>query len=434
MKVLVVSDMLIGAHLSVLLRQEGHDVRLHIINREYKGCFENLVEKTTGRLEDALAWVGKEGLIVFDDVGHGRLQDRLRKQGYTVFGGSEVAEKLENDREFGQKVFSEHGLQTVPLHTFSSYRKAISFVEKNPGKWVLKFNSTHLRKSVMYIGEQATGKDVISILKSLEKSTYDEGVGIVLQSRIEGVEIGVARYFNGSEWVGPVEYSIEHTRMFPGDLGPLSDEMGSIVWFDYDLEKPMYQRGLNSFSNFLKEANFRGDFSLNFIVNKNGLYPIDATARIGSPEVHLHTEMMKGNWFDLLHAVASGHGNGVRFKTGFGVLVSIVVPPFPYVAPEIGKTMLGIPIDLSHLSSKELKKVHFEEVSSHDGTDQTLYIAGPTGYVMYVTDSSELFSEAQKNVYDIIDRIHIPRMFYRGDIGARFMSTDYSKLRKWNYL
>lgn len=56
-----------------------------------------------------------------------------------------------------------------------------------------------------------------------------ESCGPVLQEKVEGEEVVVARYFNGRDWVGPIEVSIEHKRMFPGGMGPNTFEMGSLA-------------------------------------------------------------------------------------------------------------------------------------------------------------------------------------------------------------
>ena len=64
--------------------------------------------------------MGKDGLIVFDDVGFGKIQEKLRKKGFNVFGGCALGDKLEMDREFGQKIFKQCGLSTVPLCDFDN--------------------------------------------------------------------------------------------------------------------------------------------------------------------------------------------------------------------------------------------------------------------------------------------------------------------------
>ena len=151
MKILFVSRDLIAGDLAYLLKQEGHEVKLFIGEKGRKHNFDNLVAKTSNWKKE-LKWVGKDGLIVFDDVGWGKDQDRLRKKGYTVIGGSAGGDRLEMDREFGQKVFKEHGLKTVPLVDFDDIEEAILHVRKNPKTWVIKRNdgmSKLDRKSVV---------------------------------------------------------------------------------------------------------------------------------------------------------------------------------------------------------------------------------------------------------------------------------------------
>jgi phosphoribosylamine-glycine ligase len=41
---------------------------------------------------------------------------------------------------------------------------------------------------------------------------------------------------------------------------------------------------------------------------------------------------------------------------------------------------------------------------------------------------------ARDSAYALADNIHIPRMFYRDDIGRKFLQSDRALLRKWGYL
>ena len=56
-------------------------------------------------------WIGKDGLIIFDDTGYGEIQEELRKDGYIVFGGSKLGDKMEMDRSYGQKIFKNMDLK-----------------------------------------------------------------------------------------------------------------------------------------------------------------------------------------------------------------------------------------------------------------------------------------------------------------------------------
>lgn len=83
------------------------------------------VTKTTDWKAE-LNWVGKKGLIIFDDIGYGKIQDDLRRQGFSVFGGCELGDKLETDREFAQQIFKKYKIKTLPTFNFSNISDCIN--------------------------------------------------------------------------------------------------------------------------------------------------------------------------------------------------------------------------------------------------------------------------------------------------------------------
>lgn len=119
MRVLFISKDLLAGDVARLIKEEGHEVKLYIKDKARRENLEGMVDKTNDWKKE-LKWVGKEGLIVFDDVGFGADQDKLRKQGYAVFGGSERADLLETDRKYGQQIFAEYGMDTVENEKFQN--------------------------------------------------------------------------------------------------------------------------------------------------------------------------------------------------------------------------------------------------------------------------------------------------------------------------
>lgn len=432
MKILFISKNLIGGDLARRLEGDGHDIKLFIEDKKSKRHLDGIVTKTENWQTD-LDWA-KDGLIIFDDVGYGAQQDDLRKRGFTVFGGSAEVEKLELDREYGQKIFKDHGLKTVPHFSFASIKEALQFAKDNPARWVIKQND-NVSKDITYVGNNKNGSDIISVLENYAEDSFIRDLPISLHKFIDGIEIGVGRYFNGHDWVGPIEINLEHKRFFPGDLGPVTSEMGTLAWYSADEKERLFQDVLNPFKEFLTKHDFRGDFEINCIVNADGVFPLEATTRLGTPIIHLHEEFHISEWADFLYAVASGQNFDLKWRKGYGVVILLAVPPFPYTkgVERIEHTYNNISIYLDSLSTKEMRHFHFEDII-FDKDKASYKICGNDGYVGYVSGMGATVLEAQTKALDVIKKIIVPKVMYRVDIGTKFWEGDKQKLEAWGYL
>lgn len=422
---------LVAADIARRLVGEGHTVRLHIENKNCREPFDNIVDKSKNWKHD-LKWVGKDGLIVFDDTGSGAIQDRLREKGYAVVGGSEVGEKLELDREYGQRIFKSYGLKTYPLKDFYLLEDAILYAQKNRKAWVVKQNG-YETKMLNYVAEFTDGRDVIDVLKNHLQNKALLRKKITLHQRIDGIEIGVGRYFNGKDWVGPIEHNIEHPKFFPDNLGPMTSEMGTVAWYT-NKETKLYKETLAKIKPFLIQSGFKGDASLNCIVNESGAHILEATMRMGSPICHLQTELQITPWGEILNSLARGTQCKIEYKKGVGIVVLLAVPPFPYTREIKGNLFHGIHVYLSALSEEERNHVHFEGIAKRTGTEDQHFIASNDGYIMYVTGHGKSVKAAQKMAYGIIKKIVIPKVMYRNDIGTKFAQEDYPQLKEWGWI
>lgn len=425
------SNDLIAGHLAYLLRTEGHDVRLFIQEEGRRNNFGNLVAKSTDWKVD-LAWVGKDGLVVFDDIGFGCEQDRLRAEGYSVFGGSALGDKLEQERVFAQDMFAECGMPAPESHDFPNMQAALRFAEEHRAAWVIKQNG-HSSKSINYVGHFDDGRDVLDVLRSYSAEEFEQGDPVTLQRRVDGEEIAVTRYFNGTNWLGPNLINIEHKRFFPGDLGPTTSEMGTLGWYDESDDNPLYRATLHRLKPFLQKANYRGIIDINCIANASGIYPLEATSRPGSPIVHLQTELNATPWSTILLAIARGEPHPIETRSGFAIVVAVTIPPFPYAKKLLGHSQIGTQVYFADsMTDADMAHVHFEEVAWHD-EKRHHYISDDRGYVLYVTGRGDTVEAAREHAYGIIAKMHVPKMMYRNDIGLRFLQRSRSLLQQWGY-
>jgi phosphoribosylamine--glycine ligase len=446
MKIIIISKDGDALDLAIRLKKEGHSVKVAIQDRGYKkiGDGFGLVKAADWRRE--LPWVGKDGLIIFDQTGWGKQQDELRKAGYPVVGGSEGGDRLELDRQHAQDIFKKHGIKTVRSKHFTAVDEAIRFVRKNKGRWVLKQNG-HVDKCFSYAGKMPDGSDVIDLLQNYKRHNHRECRSIDLQERVEGVELAVTRYFNGKEWIGPVMMNIEHKKLFPGSLGPKTSEMGTLMWFDGNETNKLFNETSNNLTAYLRTIDFRGCFDINCIVNENGAAPLEATPRFGYPTIHVEDALLESPWGEFLKAVADGEDYSLKWRKGFGIVVLVAVPPFPYQAINRKYNPEGLRIFFKErLRDDEWDHIHFSEVAciptlekggkggfSADG-DSPYFVAGKSGYALCVTGCGKTVQKASSQAYDLAEKLCLPRMFYRHDIGLKFIEREQKLLKKWGYL
>lgn len=432
MNILFISMDLSGGDLCYRLQKEGHVVKLFIEEEEHRHNLDGMVEKITDWRAE-LDWIGKDGLIIFDSVGYGVQQTELRKAGFSVVGGSEMGDRLEYDRQYGQKIFSVCGIDIVPTTHFSNTQDAIDFVIREEGPWVIKQNG-HTRKDFNYVGQFSNNRDIIDVLQGYEENAKDESDSIDLQKKIFGIEIGIGRYFNGKQWVGPIELNIEHKNLFNGDLGPNTFEMGTVMWYDDNEHNRLFQATLAKIESYLRHIDFHGDIDINVIVNQDEIYPLEATARFGYPALQLQMELHTSPWGEFLKAIADGQPYDLQYKKGFGVVILVAMPPFPYGESLRKHSSKGTKIMFqSDMTEEDMQHIHFEEVSKNVVNDEFI-VSGDSGYVLHVGGVADTVEGAREKVYSVAKKIVIPKMFYRTDIGVKFMEKDYAQLKGWGWV
>ncbi len=432
MRVLFISGELIAGDIAYRLKNEGCDVKLYIKDKSRKDCLDGIVTKTE-EWKSELNWVGKDGLILFDDVGYGKEQDRLRAQGYNVVGGSEGGDMLEKEREMAQVIMSLYGINTLKTFKFRSIKEAVNFIKNDRTSWVIKQNDH--KSTLNYVGAMEDGSDVISLLETYE-SQLGNNNSLSIQKKVVGIEIGVARYFNGKAWASPIEINIEHKALFNGGIGPLTGEMGTLMWYDDNENNKLFKATLAKMEPYLKKINFKGDIDINCIVNKAEVYPLEITSRLGCPSTQLQAEIHLSPWKDFLMSLAKGKEYELDYKRGYGIIVSVSIPPFPYKNISNKYYAKGVEIIFKeNLTDDEFGRLHFEEVSMKtDNGRRSFHIAGSNGFCLYVTGFGESVQNARQEAYDLVHKIVIPKMFYRTDIGTQFMEKDHQLLKEWGWI
>ncbi|MFH1409742.1 MAG: phosphoribosylglycinamide synthetase C domain-containing protein [Nanoarchaeota archaeon] len=403
--------------------KEGHEVKFYTHDATEREVGDGFVEKVD-KWED---WVDWADVIVFDDVlGQGAKAKKLRDAGKHVIGGTPYTDQLEDDRAFGQEELKKYGVSIIPYQDFTSFEDAIAFVQANPGKYVIKPSGQAGNiKGLLFIGEEDDGRDVIQVLSDYNKAWSKKIPHFQLQKRISGVEVAVGAFFNGKEFLFPINVNFEHKKLFPGNLGPSTGEMGCHMFWSGP--NKIFNSTLKKFEQRFAEEGYVGYLDLNCIVNNNGIYPLEWTTRFGYPTISIQQEGMITPIGQFFSELASGGTTKFKVKSGFQIGMRVVVPPFPYTDTETFNVKSK---DSIVYFKKQVEGIHIEDVKQVNGE---WVVTGTSGVVLIVCGVGFTMKQAQNQMYSRIKNINIPHMYYRMDIGDRWYE-DSDKLHSWGYL
>jgi len=378
MKFLFVTNESLSSDLAWQLKKEGQDVKMYCHGQSEKdvglGFFEKVDEWDS--LKD---WAD---VIIFDDIGFGTKAEQLRSEGKFVVGGSPYTDKLELDREYGQSELNLVGVDVLPSWNFTSFDEAIDFVGKNPDRYVLKpSGKAQNEKELLFIGQEPDGKDILQVLEHYKANWSKKIKEFQMQKFAEGVEIAVGAFFNGKDFVMPICVNFEHKRLFPGELGPSTGEMGTAVL--WTRENPVFERTLQKTKEKLAGSKYVGYVDINCIANSKGIWPLEWTCydesteiltrfgwrkyfevQVGDETLAINPKTREMNWKRITGLMAKSYrGEMIHFGAGskkHSGLDALVTPDHNMLISRRGKNSLAeagrIPLHDTHI----VRSGHFE--------------------------------------------------------------------------
>jgi len=410
--------------------EEGHDVRYYIEANSDQEIADGFVPKTDDWRGD-LDWAD---VVIFDDIwvgsdiGTGEIARELRAEGHAVVGGTPNTDALEEDRGYAMEILEDHGVNTIEHHVFEDFDAGIQHVQENPAPYVIKpLGEVQNVKRLLYVGNEDDGSDIVDVLRAYKKAWGHRMKGFQLQRKVAGVEIAVCGFFNGDSFVEPVNFNFEHKKLFPGNIGPSTGEMGtSMFWAG---RNELFEETLGKVEGWLADEGYVGSIDINCIVNDSGIYPLEFTPRFGYPTIALQEESFESETGQFFLDLAHGRDPDLKVHRGYQVAVRVVLPPFPFDDEETYDENSRNAAVVFESDSRE--GIHIEDAKR---VDEQWRVAGESGMPLVVTGKGETMQAAREQAYKRVDAIRIPNRYYRDDIGERWIDGDGDRLQAWGYL
>ena len=422
MRVLGITETCDLGSLYMRLLADGHEVKVSITEPLAKGTMAGLVPHVRDWRAE-LDWVraaSADGVILFEAIGFGELQDQLRGDGFNVIGGSALGDRLENDRAFALNLLRVQGLHIAPMTEFATAKSALADLKARPRRCVFKRCDS---AGETFVGVVDDGSDIAALLLARPIPT---GQRFILMDHVQGIETGVGAYFNGERFLRPACLDWEHKRFFAGNMGELTGEMGTVATFEGSTE--LFDTTLAPLEPLLRTARHVGWVNLNTIINEQGVWPLELTCRFGYPGYAVLEPLQSLSWADLFRRMLASGRASFEFRPGFSVCVVLTTPPMPLSRKEVDApiglpVMIGREIDPGHL--------HLGEVGL-SGTQ--LVTSGLYGWTAVVTGTGDTVANAKADAYANAASVQTPNMRYRLDIGDALINGGLEALFKWGWL
>ncbi|RNF38449.1 phosphoribosylamine--glycine ligase [Planococcus salinus] len=363
---------------------------------------------------EALAAFAKNNDISFTFVGPEQplangIVDFFEKQGLRIFGPSQAAARIEGSKAFAKELMKKYEIPTAAYETFIETQPAIDFIRRHGAPIVVKADGLAAGKGVVVAMTEEEAVDAVN--EMLEGQKFgDSGSKVVIEEFLAGEEFSYMSFVQNGH-IYPMVISQDHKRAYDGDRGPNTGGMGAYSPVPQisqqvvdDTFKAIVEPAVKAME---KEGSpFNGILYTGVILTEDGPKVIEFNARFGDPETQVVLPRMTSDFGEFIDAVL----NGQSFELSWDdqAVVGVVVAAEGY--PGTVKKGATLP-DLSRMSGVGIT---YAGIKRQGGS-----LVGDGGRVLLVSANGQNIQDAQKKVYEQLQRLEWKGFFHRSDIGWR---------------
>jgi len=422
------------------MARANHDVVVNVVHPEYRefSLYENILPIEYGLPRN----FDKDRIIIYDETGFGDQATALIKKGYQVIGAAQIADKMENDREFAIKLANACKINIPKTFSFKHVSDYKSGDIPAEGSWFVKFDdkdvsTTSHVKSTALISEK--------IEELIDEGLIKPDTSMVVQQAIEGVEISTEMWFSHGKPLFPLNSTFEDKRLLAGNIGPNTGCMGSVV-FNYQQQYPRLYKGLfKILSGVMGTFDYTGPIDINVIVSyaDHYAYFLEFTPRFGYSALYAWLRTLSVDWGYFFEKLVSGELRQLPVEPIYSTAITTYIQPFPSPCEVIEFTdekngslkkrkvnlardkAVQFPVELVDKKNVFMTNVYVNE--------NKLLTCGFDGVVAHVIGTGKDENESIKNAYENVKKIvSPPNLCYRNDIGARVKEAK-AFLNQFNY-
>lgn len=363
-----------------------------------------------------LAWAktAKPDLIVVgpDDPLAMGIVDTFQAEGLRIFGPTKAAARLEWSKSFTKDFLQKYSIPTAAYEVFDDAVKAVEHICAHGAPIVVKADGLAAGKGVVVAN---TIDEAIEFSNECLSGRFGEsGKRVVIEEFMHGEEASFTVLSDGEHFLS-FPTAQDHKRIFDGDKGPNTGGMGTYSPAPIvmpEAEERVIERIVKpTLAGMRAEgAPFVGFLYIGLMIKDGEPKVVEFNARFGDPEAQPIMMRLKSDFVELLEAALDGKLDGMNMEINPQAALCVVMASGGYPGEyPTGKEITGIP-DAESLGAKVF----------HAGTKEVDgKIVTNGGRVLGVTALGKDITDAQKNAYEAVAKIHFEKAHFRTDIGWR---------------
>ena len=360
-----------------------------------------------------LVVVGPEAPLV-DGLG-----DRLRSEGFPVFGPSAAAAQLEGSKAFAKLFMARHGVPTARFQVFDHIEPLLGFLASVDEPVVVKADGLAAGKGVILCHDRDEAARAARQMM-VDGAFGEAGNRVVVETLLRGEEVSYLALVSG-ESIVPLVSSQDHKALLDGDKGPNTGGMGAYCpapRVDAELEQVILETVIHPTVRGMAEEDrpFAGLLYAGLMVTDEGPQVLEFNVRFGDPETQPLMALLDEDIVPALLATADGSlsSGSLRWKEGSSCCVVMAAGGYP------GSYEKGHPIEGLEAFEGQEELVVFHAGTTRQAPDGPITTAG--GRVLGVTAVGHDFPAARDAAYAAVGEIRWPGAQYRTDIGHRALA------------
>jgi phosphoribosylamine-glycine ligase len=388
-----------GSNLPMALRlqREGHPVTWHVKSNEARFAGRGLIPFAKEPPDGAI--------VIFDCTGEGPRGTAYRKAGHHVIGGNPFDRALELNRPEGARIARRAGMVTPPTYPFSDIPSALRFLKKTDGKWFVKVSGDGVEMDTY---DAPDSEFMARYLKYVQAQAQVKP--FVLQQKVTGTEVSCNGWFNGQEFIGPFDVTLEEKKQLAGDLGCRTGCESNVVWHAQDDRLADITVAL--VEDVLAEEGYVGPVDINSLVNADGTPQfLEFSARLGFDATQAWMRLIpEGELGEQLEAFVQGELDQWEPTGGLSATLRLTMPPYPNWDKKMVSKAQGMPLDYALLDDEWVDPIDVMVGPVAAGAGGVICTVGARGLSIQAL-RKELLSRAEM--------LEIPDKQYRVDPLAR---------------